>query len=247
MRCREIEVCWGVLIAIAICLLGPAARAGVFVNDREVVPATPIATDIISIVIDGYFHDSGHTIQGAPYVTVNGNSVSIEVDTLGCPLYLCFTIIVPFSITAVIGSLTSGSYEDTIRIYEDGLLVETLQGSFDVLSNICPSGDDDFDGICNDEDNCLDVPNPNQVDTNHDGYGNRCDADLNSDDAIGIVDFSRFRFSFGQQCGGPNYDEDADFNSDCSIGVPDFNVLRKYFGGVPGPSGHLCAGTIPCP
>jgi hypothetical protein len=39
-------------------------------------------------------------------------------------------------------------------------------------------------------DNCLDIPNgPNewshQVDTNQDGYGNRCDADVNNDGLVG--------------------------------------------------------------
>jgi len=44
--------------------------------------------------------------------------------------------------------------------------------------------DIDGDGVPNASDNCLDLPNANQRDTDGDGYGNLCDADLNND---GIV------------------------------------------------------------
>ena len=36
-------------------------------------------------------------------------------------------------------------------------------------------GDSDGDGICDDVDNCVDVPNPNQVDSDGDGMGDECD------------------------------------------------------------------------
>ena len=44
---------------------------------------------------------------------------------------------------------------------------------------ICP--DHDEDGICNDEDNCPLDHNPSQVDSNHDGVGNRCEPDPDAD------------------------------------------------------------------
>jgi uncharacterized protein (TIGR03790 family) len=47
-----------------------------------------------------------------------------------------------------------------------------------------PGNDIDGDGVTNANDNCLDLPNANQRDTDGDGYGNLCDADLNND---GIV------------------------------------------------------------
>ena len=115
------------------------------------------------------------------------------------------------------------------------------------IMNGCTCTDDDGDGVCNEVDNCLDVSNPNQVDSNQDGYGNLCDTDLNDDNAVGVPDFNEFRSVFGLSCSDPGYDADADFHSDCAIGVPDFNIFRTYFGGPPGPSGYACAGTIPCP
>jgi hypothetical protein len=42
-------------------------------------------------------------------------------------------------------------------------------------------------------------------------------------------------------------DPDVDFNGDGVVGIPDFNFYRTEFGGVPGPSGYSCAGTVPCP
>ncbi|MFP6623666.1 MAG: metallophosphoesterase family protein [Myxococcota bacterium] len=110
-----------------------------------------------------------------------------------------------------------------------------------------PGDDDDGDGACDDADNCLGLANPDQIDSDQDGYGNLCDPDLNEDDAVGLPDFNDLRLVFGLSCSDPGYDADADFNSDCAIGVPDFNIYRNYFLGSPGPSGYACAGTIPCP
>ncbi len=111
----------------------------------------------------------------------------------------------------------------------------------------CPTGDDDGDEVCNADDNCLILPNPDQTDSNSDGYGNLCDPDLDNDGAIGILDFNLFRLAFGTACGVGGYDPDVDFDGDCAIGLLDFNTFRSFFGGTPGPSGLSCAGTIPCP
>lgn len=52
----------------------------------------------------------------------------------------------------------------------------------------CP--DDDGDGVCNDNDNCISVPNPDQADSDGDGLGDACDncpvdANTNQADADG--------------------------------------------------------------
>lgn len=48
--------------------------------------------------------------------------------------------------------------------------------------------DQDKDGICDDEDNCIFVKNPTQVDTDNDGYGNACDTDRDNDGYTEDVD-----------------------------------------------------------
>ena len=96
-----------------------------------------------------------------------------------------------------------------------------------VLSGI----DSDGDGVDDALDNCTLVPNASQLDTNSDGYGNACDADLNNDGSVGIADLGIFRSAFGQL--GAN---DADFDGNNSVGLSDLGIFRSAFGGVPGPS-----------
>ena len=106
----------------------------------------------------------------------------------------------------------------------------------------------DLDGVCDAFDNCLEVENPSQVDSDQDGYGNFCDPDLNNDGIVGMPDFNALRQVYGEACTlGSGYWQDADFNSDCLIGESDFGIYRSYVGGPPGPSGYACAGMVPCP
>jgi hypothetical protein len=107
--------------------------------------------------------------------------------------------------------------------------------------------DQDGDGVGDPLDNCLAEGNPDQRDTNQDGYGNLCDADFDDDGGVGLADFATFKLSFGQSLGSPAYDPDADFDGDGAVGLFDFGVFRSLFGAPPGPSGLSCAGTIPCP
>ena len=43
---------------------------------------------------------------------------------------------------------------------------------------------DDGDGIDDDADNCLGLANPEQRDSDEDGYGNACDADVDGDGLV---------------------------------------------------------------
>jgi len=54
---------------------------------------------------------------------------------------------------------------------------ETSDSAFFVVEDVVipDPGDDDNDGIDNDVDNCIDIPNPDQTDTNEDGTGDACD------------------------------------------------------------------------
>ncbi len=97
--------------------------------------------------------------------------------------------------------------------------------------------DSDGDGVSDGSDNCTLVPNPNQVDTNGDGIGNWCDADLNGDCSVNFADLAAFKAAFFPR----PYDQDADFNSDGFVNFADLSVLKaSFFNGVnpgPGPSG----------
>lgn len=94
------------------------------------------------------------------------------------------------------------------------------------------NADEDGDGIANANDNCTLVPNSDQRDTNGDGYGNVCDADLDNNGIVNAIDLGLFKsvfFSAG--------DLDADFNGDMVVNAIDLGILRLGFFQPPGPSG----------
>lgn len=93
-------------------------------------------------------------------------------------------------------------------------------------------GDADLDGVADASDNCLYVANPSQCDTNGDGYGNHCDADIDNNGTVNSFDLEALRSVFGSV--GAN---DADL--DCNGVVNSFDLLRlrDQFGEGPGLSG----------
>ena len=102
------------------------------------------------------------------------------------------------------------------------------------------SADVDGDGVRDELDNCTDAANgplaPGvggnvQRDTNGDGFGNICDADLDGVRTVDLNDFSMFRTAFGTT------DADADFDGDGDVDLTDFSSFRGMFGSPPGPSG----------
>lgn len=107
--------------------------------------------------------------------------------------------------------------------------------------------DSDGDGQDDYEDNCRDVANPDQRDTDQDGYGNVCDADLNNDGLVNAVDLGQLRAAFFSMPGTPGWNPDADFNGDGVVNAIDLGALRARFFQPPGPSGMACAGSAPCP
>lgn len=93
-----------------------------------------------------------------------------------------------------------------------------------------PAGDGDADGISDRFDNCLEVANVDQRDTDDDGFGNRCDADLTNDCVISFTDLSILKERFFTS------DPDADLNGDSSVNAGDLGIMRQSFFGSPGPS-----------
>jgi len=107
--------------------------------------------------------------------------------------------------------------------------------------------DADGDGVLDVEDDCTLDADPDQRDTDQDGYGNLCDPDLDGDGWVAAADFVRFRAAFQSSLGEPRFDPDADFDGDGAVGPSDFSLLRARYQASPGPSGHACAGSAPCP
>ncbi|MBL8199876.1 MAG: hypothetical protein JNK40_02800 [Chromatiales bacterium] len=101
--------------------------------------------------------------------------------------------------------------------------------------------DADGDGAPDERDNCRAVANGpvlrdaggnSQLDTNGDGYGNRCDADFNNNGVVDSQDGALLRVAFGS-AGYP----DRDLNGNGIVDSQDGALLRVAFGQPPGPSG----------
>jgi len=95
-------------------------------------------------------------------------------------------------------------------------------------------------------DNCDDVVNASQLDTDGDGFGNACDCDFNDDLLANGADFLLFGACFGAGT-VPPADVDCDMNGDGLINGADFLLFGGCFAnGAPGTScGHALG--VPCP
>lgn len=93
--------------------------------------------------------------------------------------------------------------------------------------------DSDGDGVTDDVDNCTLVANSAQIDSDADGFGNVCDADLNNDGVVNFIDLGIFRSVFFSN------DADADFNGDGVVNFIDLAIIRGQFFQTPGPSGLI--------
>lgn len=108
-------------------------------------------------------------------------------------------------------------------------------------------GDRDSDGIDDLLDNCRDVPNKSQRDTDGDGCGNACDADYDQDGLCGGSDFELFRSVFGHSVDDSEYNANVDHDGDGSIDGADFKVFQSMFGRAPGPSMRSERNPRACP
>jgi hypothetical protein len=95
--------------------------------------------------------------------------------------------------------------------------------------------DTDGDGVFDYQDNCQVVANPSQCDSEADGYGNACDADLNHNGIVNALDTTLFRQQFAQPSPAPNR-KPADLNCNGAINAQDTTLFRGLLGLPPGPS-----------
>ncbi len=129
-----------------------------------------------------------------------------------------------------------GSYPVTLTVVDDeGALSTPVSTTADIAI------DTDGDGIADALDNCILVANGplipdaggnSQLDTDGDGYGNICDADLNQDLKTDLSDFSLFRIALSA-----TNDPAADFDGNGNVDLTDFSLFRVMFESPPGPSG----------
>jgi len=83
--------------------------------------------------------------------------------------------------------------------------------------------DTDGDGIDDNVDNCIDYANPNQIDADNDGMGNRCDIDFNNDGQVDTNDARMMKSLFRSR------DAVVDLNEDGMISGADLVVYRELW------------------
>ena len=158
--------------------------------------------------------------QSAPWISVNPTTLSVPAGgSLSALVEVDFALAPP------------GTSTTRLLVYSDDSDENPYPGGVDVTV-ITSCQDADNDTVCDDIDNCTLVSNLAQRDTDGDGYGNFCDADLNGDLQTDLSDFSLFRIAFST-----TEDPDADFDGSGSVDLTDFSLFRVMFGSPPGPSG----------
>ncbi|MBN8281025.1 MAG: thrombospondin type 3 repeat-containing protein [Gammaproteobacteria bacterium] len=96
------------------------------------------------------------------------------------------------------------------------------------------AADTDGDGVADVLDNCRTRSNATQCDSDADGFGNRCDGDLNNNGSTNAQDTTLFRQQLGQPSVAPTYNK-ADLNCTGSVNAQDTTLFRGLLGSPPGP------------
>ena len=111
------------------------------------------------------------------------------------------------------------------------ILLSTLSAS---PARAQTADDTDMDGVLDSVDNCTQVPNPAQVDSDGDGFGNRCDPDLDGDGDVDENDVIEMKSVFFTE------NRDADLDSNGTVDFLDLAHMAAHFNGVPGPTCPEC-------
>lgn len=157
----------------------------------------------------------------------------LEFVEVGLPAFCILTDNQDRTGTIDCAPLTGDDGSWTVEIFvidNDSTLLFDSQ-SFVLTVEPQSSSDADLDGVPDANDNCLAVANPDQRDSNVDGYGNACDADFDNNCIVNAVDLGILRAVFFTG------DADADLDGDGIVNTLDLGIFRAGFFASPGPSG----------
>lgn len=169
-------------------------------------------------------------VEGGPAVEFGGNpqngsfqaAYACETDRSQLRLYAEADHALEFCIPGI--ACASGS-EGTQTVIKAGMrdAIEFIGGAY---------LDTDGDLISDSQDNCTLVQNPDQRDSNGDGFGNACDFDYDNSCSTNFADYAQLRNNF-QSTSAP----DQDSNGDGVVNFLDISAFQGAFLQAPGPSG----------
>lgn len=98
-----------------------------FINDVYLIPQQPTINDIITIVTSGIEGGRPVVIEGSNFER-NGTSLQLDIDLFVGP----YAMVTPWSHSEVIGTLSAGLYDLTVRTFEDTDVLDTYLYEFEV-------------------------------------------------------------------------------------------------------------------
>ena len=194
------------------------------------MPETPfVAFKPLSIAVDPaagkiYFGDNNLSVSTLLRADFDGtNIISLANPNPASPM------LSDLAIDVLAGKLYWTTSNRIGSVDLDTLAVEILHDVSTI--GIALLLDMDDDSVSDDLDTCTLIPNADQRDSNGDGIGNACDADLDNNCAINFLDLGILKSVFFSN------DADADFNGDGAVNFLDLGIMKAAFFGPPGPSG----------
>ena len=189
------------------------------------------------VVLDARYPQSLQTLAEADFDGECGATTCTQGERVRWPLgdiTAGDTVTVDLPPTVALGALDGDIIDFYAWVSDDqNAQAQDVQS---LLLGCLDSLDTDCDGVSDVEDNCLLVPNLGQRDTDLDGIGNYCDADLNGDCQINFPDLGALKAVFFTN------DENADLDGDGDVSFSDLGIMKASFFMLPGPSGipSLC-------
>lgn len=129
------------------------------------------------------------------------------------------------------GTALSTSYTLTDSIGQPTAIGTSSSASYQLAAGFETPPDSDFDQVKQFMDNCANIANTSQCDTDGDGFGNTCDGDLDNTCFSNFNDLSEFKNAFQ-----PPQNLEADHDCSGFVQFADLALFGDLFGTIPGPS-----------